>query len=55
MNITIHKYFIIKVDEEVNINGKKSTHNGLIGMLERGEIDIAVSSLSQTLSRTKVK
>ena len=31
-----------------------STHNGLIGMLERGEIDIALSDFALTSSRTQV-
>ena len=34
--------------------GRVSTHNGLIGMLERGEIDVALADLSLTQPRSQV-
>ena len=34
--------------------GKISQFNGLIGMLERGEIDVAVADLTLTYSRNQV-
>ena len=35
--------------------GKTSVFNGLIGMLERGEIDLAVTDLSLTYLRAQVR
>ena len=35
----------------INVNG---TWNGLIGMLVRGQADMAAAGLSQTIERTKV-
>jgi hypothetical protein len=38
----------------VVVKNKTSTSDGLIGMLERGEIDIAITDLSLTLQRAQV-
>jgi len=44
----------VKVPGGVMNRGKISQFNGLIGMLERGEIDIAVADLTLTHSRNQV-
>ena len=50
-------FHCMKASEEGGIrkNGKVSTHNGLMGMLEREEIDIALADLALTLQRAEVK
>ena len=45
---------IFQVPKGVVNKGKVSQFNGLIGMLERGEIDVAVTDLSLTYSRNQV-
>ena len=37
------------------MNGHKVTHNGMIGMLEAKEVDIALSDLSLTYNRGQVR
>ncbi len=37
----------------VRVRDKVSTSDGLIGMLERGEVDIAITDLSLTLERAQ--
>jgi hypothetical protein len=37
------------------IDNRTSSFDGLIGMLERGEIDVALADLSLTSSRTQAK
>ena len=44
-----------QVKDGVYNKGKQSTNNGLIGMLERDEIDVALASLSLTFDRSKVE
>jgi len=38
----------------VTIRNRTSTFDGLIGMLERGEIDVALADLSLTPARAQV-
>ena len=45
---------VFQVVGGIKKRGKVSTHNGLIGMLERGEIDVALADLSFTYSRSQV-
>ena len=45
---------LVQVPGGVKRLGKTSENNGLIGMLERGEIDLALTDLSLTYPRTKV-
>lgn len=44
-----------KVGNVALVNGSVSTHNGLIGMLERAEIDIAIADLALTFPRAEVQ
>ena len=44
----------IQVEGGVRNKGKVSQFNGLIGMLERSEIDIALADLSLTFTRSEV-
>ena len=43
-----------KVAGGIKRRGRRSQFNGLIGMLERGEIDVAVSDLGLSYARSKV-
>ena len=45
---------IFQLSKTVRFRGRKVTHNGLIGMLEGGEIDIALADLSLTYKRAVV-
>ena len=44
----------VKVEGGMKHKGKTSQFNGLIGMLERSEIDVALSDLSLTFTRSQV-
>ena len=47
-------FLLVKVEGGVRNKGKVSEFNGLIGMLERSEIDIALADLSLTFTRSEV-
>ncbi len=46
---------LVQVAGGVRGNKTNSTSDGLIGMLERGEVDIAITDLSLTLERAQVE
>ncbi|XP_023343165.1 glutamate receptor 1 isoform X2 [Eurytemora carolleeae] len=51
---SIDGFFGSKVPGGVKYEGKTSLYNGLVGMLERGEVDVAVADLFVTLDRNQV-
>ena len=50
----IHFPVFVKVEGGMRHKGKTSQFNGLIGMLERSEIDVALADLSLTFTRSQV-
>jgi hypothetical protein len=49
-----HIDLFVQVEGGVTIGNRSSTFDGLIGMLERGEIDVALADLSLTPARYQV-
>ena len=54
MFLLILNIYYFQLSNSTIVNDRVVTHNGLIGMLEANEIDIALTDLSLTYQRGKV-
>ncbi|XP_023343158.1 uncharacterized protein LOC111712700 [Eurytemora carolleeae] len=52
--LSVDGFYGSRVKEGVRIGGRKSHYNGLIGMIEREEIDIALTDIALTADRNQV-